>query len=136
MKRYFLTTISFIVVYFSLSFPSYSWFMTDVESGRRFYCPPKMIPIISEFNTHFTIPLGGPKGAEVVFDYITTDFSVQGRYNGGRKKYRMHCAEFVKRDCHRCNPTKEHHENYCSHYIHPTKGRQQGCLARGIIPQK
>ena len=77
----------FVIVFsFPLSFPSYSWFMTDVDSGRRFYCPPKMIPIISEFNTHFTIPLGGPKGAEVVFDYITTDFSVQGRYNGGRKK--------------------------------------------------
>ena len=112
----------------------FAWTIYNTDTGRPYRCPPRYVPIISEFKYHFTIPLGGPKGAALVFDYITTDFIVQGRYNMGRKKYYMHCAEFVKGDCHKCTPTKKHHENYCVHYNHPRKGNQQGCLARGVIP--
>ena len=112
----------------------WSWTMTHENNGRVLRCPSKYVPIISEFNNHFTIPLGGTKGAEYIFDLITTDFVARGRLNGGPKKYYMHCAEFVKSDCHHCEPNKDVHENYCVHYIHPTKGEKQGCLARGVIP--
>tara|TARA_B100000886_G_scaffold336954_2_gene296713 strand:- start:96 stop:431 length:336 start_codon:yes stop_codon:yes gene_type:complete len=108
--------------------------MSHETNGKRLHCPKKYVPIVSEYKKHFVIPLGGTRGSKYIFDLISTDFVVRGRLNGGKKKYLMHCAEFVKADCHHCEPNKPVHENYCVHYIHPTKGSRRGCLARGVIP--
>ena len=112
----------------------HAWYLLHPETGRPYKCPEKSIPIIDEYEKHFIIPMGGPKGGEYIFDMITTDFLVRGYLNGTKKVHHMHCAEFVKKDCEHCDTTKPSHENYCVHYIHPTKGHQQGCLARGSIP--
>ena len=120
-----------IIIYANQSF---SWYMSHPNTRERLKCPSKYVPIISEYKKHFIIPLGGEKGSEYIFDLISTDFVAPGRFNGGAKKYYMHCAEFIKSDCHHCDPNKKHHENYCAYYIHPSKGAQRGCLARGVIP--
>ena len=128
--------LKFLVILFTFSplNPANSWYLTNPENNRQLRCPPKYVPIIDEYEKHFVIPLGGKKGSEHIFDLITTDFVSRGRLNGRGGLYHMHCAEFVKSDCHHCDPTKNVHENYCVHYIHPTKGKKQGCLARGVIP--
>ena len=123
------------IIFICYSLSSDAWYLTHPETNKKMYCPTKFIPIISEFEKHFTIPLGGKTGSEYIFDTITTDFVTPGKYNGGKNKYYMHCAKFIKSDCHSCNAKKAIDANYCVHYIHPTKGKRQGCLARGIIPK-
>ena len=122
-----------LITFLSSTF-CFAWYMTHPDTKRQLKCPPKYIPIISEYENHFSIPLGGETGSAYIFDMISTDFVMPGRLNGGSKKYYMHCAEFVKKDCHSCETTKLSHENYCVHYIHPQNGKQKGCLARGVIP--
>lgn len=126
--------ILFTSLFLLYSFNCFSWFLTHNESNRQLTCPSKYIPIISDFKKHFKIPLGGTTGSEFIFDTITTNFVEPGKYNGGKQKYYMHCAKLIKSDCHNCDATNSVDANYCVHYIHPQKGNQQGCLARGVIP--
>ena len=124
----------YLFLSFLFMFKVHAWSLYNVDSRKPFYCPQGYIPIISEYKKHFVIPLGGEKGGEIIFSQISTDFVVKGQHSVDQKYYHMHCAKYVKSDCHHCDTSKPDHENYCVHYLHPTKGKQKGCLTKGVIP--